>query len=129
MSYPFHFLVKSLISAGVQMLPVVSSLTPFTTLIPLLAVLLLSVFKDACDDYVSVHGVYCCNKKRCPLRLCSLILMLLSYALSLCFVNEQMWFQIWTLKYIKISMFSFLVYCQVSLHHVCMLALFYSYFI
>ncbi|CAG5116518.1 unnamed protein product, partial [Candidula unifasciata] len=34
-----------------QMLPVVSSLTPFTTFIPLLAVLLLSVFKDACDDY------------------------------------------------------------------------------
>ncbi|XP_059148983.1 phospholipid-transporting ATPase ID-like isoform X1 [Physella acuta] len=34
-----------------QMLPVISSLTPVTTLIPLAAVLLLSALKDALDDY------------------------------------------------------------------------------
>lgn len=51
--YVFFFPLPLHLFDGVQMLPVVSSLTPFTTLIPLLAVLMLSAFKDACDDYVS----------------------------------------------------------------------------
>jgi len=36
-----------------QLIPVISSLTPFTTAVPLILVLMLTAFKDAYDDFVS----------------------------------------------------------------------------
>ena len=40
-------------ASGLQFMPVISSLTPVTTVLPLIFVLLVSGLKDLVDDYVS----------------------------------------------------------------------------
>ena len=46
----FYFLCLLLL----QLIPAISSLTPVTTALPLIGVLMLTATKDAYDDYVSV---------------------------------------------------------------------------
>ena len=40
-----------------QVIPVISSLTPYTTALPLIGVLLLTAIKDAYDDIVSTNSI------------------------------------------------------------------------
>jgi multisubunit Na+/H+ antiporter MnhC subunit len=47
------FSVSTYIASVQQLIPVISSLTPFTTAVPLILVLALTAVKDAYDDYVS----------------------------------------------------------------------------
>ncbi|KAA0188006.1 hypothetical protein HAZT_HAZT002135 [Hyalella azteca] len=47
----FYFLVLLVL----QLIPVISSLTPITTAVPLIGVLMVTAIKDAYDDYVSVR--------------------------------------------------------------------------
>ena len=49
----FYFLCLLLL----QLIPAISSLTPVTTALPLIGVLMLTATKDAYDDYVSISGV------------------------------------------------------------------------
>lgn len=48
----FYFLCLLLL----QLIPAISSLTPVTTALPLIGVLMLTASKDAYDDYVSLPG-------------------------------------------------------------------------
>lgn len=48
----FYFLCLLLL----QLIPAISSLTPVTTALPLIGVLMLTASKDAYDDYVSIYA-------------------------------------------------------------------------